>query len=53
MLGYLFSPIQLIPNFIPVIGQSDDLVVLIAGMKLLRILTPRPVVAECEYEAEG
>ena len=24
-LAYLLSPIQLIPNFIPVIGQSDDL----------------------------
>ena len=51
-LGYLLSPIQVIPTFIPVIGQLDDLAVLLIGMKLLRALTPRTVLAECEAETQ-
>ena len=47
-VAYIFSPIQLIPTFIPVIGQLDDLCVLWLGTKLLRKLTPRAVLEECE-----
>ena len=47
-MAYIFSPIQLIPTFIPVIGQLDDLFVLWLGTKLLRRLTPRAVLEECE-----
>jgi uncharacterized membrane protein YkvA (DUF1232 family) len=50
-VGYLLSPIQLIPTFIPVIGQLDDLAVLYVGMKLLRILTPADLMEECEARA--
>jgi uncharacterized membrane protein YkvA (DUF1232 family) len=32
LLGYLISPIDLIPDFLPVIGQADDLIV--AGVVL-------------------
>ena len=47
-VAYIFSPIQLIPTFLPVIGQLDDLFVLWLGTKLLRRLTPSGVLAECE-----
>jgi uncharacterized membrane protein YkvA (DUF1232 family) len=47
-VAYIFSPIQLIPTFIPVIGQLDDLFVLWLGSKLLRKLTPRALLEECE-----
>jgi uncharacterized membrane protein YkvA (DUF1232 family) len=50
-VAYLLSPIQLIPTFIPVIGQMDDLLVLFLGMKLVRKLTPAEIVAECEAKA--
>jgi uncharacterized membrane protein YkvA (DUF1232 family) len=30
---YLLSPVQLIPNFIPVIGQTDDLAVVILAVR--------------------
>lgn len=50
-VGYLVSPIQLIPTFIPVIGQLDDLLVLFLGMKILRRLTPDEILAECEAKA--
>src|SRR5882672_9294242 len=49
--AYLLSPIQLIPTFIPVIGQLDDLLVLYLGMKLVRKMTPPWVLAECEAQA--
>jgi uncharacterized membrane protein YkvA (DUF1232 family) len=52
-VGYIFSPIQLIPTFIPVIGQLDDLAVLLVGMKLLRRLTPAAILAECESHAQS
>jgi len=50
--GYLFSPIQLIPSFVPVIGFLDDLLVLLLGVKLLqRIISPE-VLAECRQLAD-
>jgi uncharacterized membrane protein YkvA (DUF1232 family) len=32
-LAYLVSPIQIIPNFIPVIGQTDDILVLMGALR--------------------
>jgi uncharacterized membrane protein YkvA (DUF1232 family) len=45
--AYLFSPIQLIPSFIPVIGILDDLLVVFVGAKLLQRITPADVLTEC------
>ena len=50
--GYVLSPIQLIPNFIPVIGTLDDLVILFVAVKLLRKITPADVLAECRQLAD-
>ena len=46
VLGYLFSPIDLIPDFIPVIGYLDDLVIVPAGLLLVIKLIPVQVMAE-------
>ena len=51
--GYLFSPIQLIPSFIPVIGFMDDVLVLFLGAKLLYRITPPDVLRECRGLAES
>ncbi|MHB8663038.1 MAG: YkvA family protein [Acidimicrobiales bacterium] len=40
-LAYLLSPIQLIPNFIPVIGQTDDLVVVTLALRYACRRLPR------------
>src|SRR5271170_1514485 len=45
--GYLFSPIQLIPSFIPVIGFLDDFLVLFLGARLFKRIIPPDVLAEC------
>ena len=50
--GYLFSPIQLIPSFVPVIGFLDDFLVLFLGVKLLQKITPPDVLAECRQHAD-
>ena len=46
-VGYLFSPIQLIPSIIPVIGQLDDVCVLGLGARLVRTLAPPDLLADC------
>jgi uncharacterized membrane protein YkvA (DUF1232 family) len=51
--GYLFSPVQLIPNYIPVIGCLDDLLVVFLGVKLLHRITPPEVLSECRELAEA
>ena len=50
-VGYLFSPVQLIPSFIPVIGLLDDFVVLWAGLRLMRHLAPSSVMSDCMERA--
>lgn len=52
-IAYIFSPIQLIPTFIPVIGQLDDLFVLFLGTRVVRRFTPPRVLRECEARAES
>ncbi len=51
--GYLFSPIQLIPSFIPVIGFLDDFLVLFLGVVVLRRIVPADVLDECRQRAEA
>jgi uncharacterized membrane protein YkvA (DUF1232 family) len=43
--GYLLSPIQLIPSFIPGIGLLDDMAILFLGVKLLQKITPADVLS--------
>jgi uncharacterized membrane protein YkvA (DUF1232 family) len=52
-LGYIVSPIQLIPSFIPVIGQLDDVAVLFLGAKLVRVMVSSSILAECEGRVES
>ena len=43
---YIAMPFDLIPDFIPLLGQLDDLLVIAAGMGLFVLLTPRHVLEE-------
>jgi uncharacterized membrane protein YkvA (DUF1232 family) len=52
-VAYLFSPVQLIPSFIPVIGFLDDFLVLFVGANLVRKFTPPDVLSECHKLAEA
>lgn len=53
VVGYALSPIDLIPDFIPVLGYLDDLVVLPLGIWVAVKLIPRAILAECRAKAAG
>jgi uncharacterized membrane protein YkvA (DUF1232 family) len=44
---YIVSPIQLIPNFIPIVGQMDDVVALMLAIRYLKRNVPQAVLDEC------
>ncbi|MDO4962190.1 MAG: YkvA family protein [Eubacteriales bacterium] len=50
---YALSPIDLIPDFIPVIGYLDDLILLPVLIALTVKLIPGEIFEECRKEAEG
>jgi len=50
--AYVFSPIQLIPNFIPVVGCLDDVLVILLAARMIQKITPSDVLAECHELAE-
>jgi uncharacterized membrane protein YkvA (DUF1232 family) len=51
-VGYALSPIDLIPDFIPVLGYLDDIILLPAMIALTIKLIPREVFEQCRKEAE-
>jgi uncharacterized membrane protein YkvA (DUF1232 family) len=44
LVAYIAMPFDLIPDFIPVLGQLDDLLIIAGGMTLFLALTPRHVI---------
>lgn len=52
-VGYALSPIDLIPDFIPVLGYLDDVVLLPALIWLALRLLPPEVQAECRAQAQA
>ncbi len=53
IVGYALSPIDLIPDFIPVAGYVDDLIIVPAGIALLIKIIPRDVLEECRAKAQS
>jgi uncharacterized membrane protein YkvA (DUF1232 family) len=51
--AYLFSPVQLIPSFIPVVGLLDDFLVLFLGAKVVQRITDPDLLRECRELAEA
>lgn len=50
-LAYALSPIDLIPDFIPVIGFLDDVLLVPLGVLLTLKLTPAALLADCKQRA--
>ncbi len=53
VVGYALSPVDLIPDFIPVLGYLDDLIIVPAGIALALKLVPADVYRECRARAES
>ena len=51
VVGYAFSPIDLIPDFIPIVGYLDDLVLVPLGIALSLKMIPKTVLDECRQKA--
>jgi uncharacterized membrane protein YkvA (DUF1232 family) len=53
ILGYALSPIDLIPDFIPIVGYLDDLIIVPLGIALLIKIIPGDILEECRAKAQG
>jgi uncharacterized membrane protein YkvA (DUF1232 family) len=51
VVGYALCPLDLIPDFIPVLGYLDDLILLPVGIWLAVKMIPPQVMAECRLKA--
>jgi uncharacterized membrane protein YkvA (DUF1232 family) len=52
IVAYAFSPIDLIPDFVPILGYLDDLILIPMGIALAIKLIPHSVLAECRARAQ-
>ncbi|MEG0773025.1 YkvA family protein [Clostridium sp.] len=52
VVGYAMSPIDLIPDFIPILGYLDDLILIPLGISVALKLIPKEIMNECRAEAE-
>jgi uncharacterized membrane protein YkvA (DUF1232 family) len=53
VVGYAFSPIDLIPDVIPVLGYLDDLVLVPLGILAARRMIPVAVLGDCRQRARA
>lgn len=51
IVGYVLSPFDLVPEFIPVIGYLDDIVILSVGIYISLRMIPEEVWRECKEKA--
>ena len=51
--AYALSPTDLIPDFIPVLGYLDDLLIVPLGLALILRLAPRPLVLDASRRARA
>ena len=53
VVAYAFSPIDLVPDFIPVLGYLDDLILVPLGIYFVLKLIPDDVMSECREKARA
>lgn len=50
--AYALSPIDLVPDFIPVLGYIDDMIIVPIGMTIAMQLIPNTIMQECRAKAD-
>jgi uncharacterized membrane protein YkvA (DUF1232 family) len=53
VVAYALSPIDLIPDFIPVVGYLDDLILVPLGIALAVRMIPEAVLVDCRAKAQA
>lgn len=53
VVGYALSPIDLIPDFIPILGILDDVIILPILIALIVKLIPTEIMTQCRTDAEN
>jgi uncharacterized membrane protein YkvA (DUF1232 family) len=53
IVAYALSPIDLIPDFVPVLGYVDDFLLISLGIALAIKMIPAPVLTECRARAQA
>lgn len=51
LTAYALSPVDLIPDFIPLLGYLDDLIIVPVGVWLLLHLLPAPIRVDCQQQS--
>ncbi len=51
VVAYALSPIDLIPDFIPILGYLDDMILLPAGIYIATKLIPQNILQQCVIES--
>ena len=52
VVGYAFSPIDLIPDPIPILGYFDDLILIPLGVVIAFMMIPEEVMTECRERSQ-
>ena len=50
--AYALSPVDLIPDFIPLLGYLDDIILIPAGIYFILRMVPESIVIECREKAD-
>jgi len=53
MILYILSPIDILPDFIPGLGQLDDVALFLIGVQAFIAMSPRDLVARLRAELNG
>lgn len=51
VVAYAFSPIDLIPDFIPILGYLDDIILIPLGISLALKMIPQPIIDDLRIKA--